>query len=359
MRVLTRSEATVVWLLLARSSPRTGPVPGIEMPHRRTLQSIRQRAYQREWLRDRFVPSPEVFGLDRVTLAITRPPIDRIGPVVRRWQARPENVVLWATDDQVFGVFLSKGVGDSGISGWLGEDGEGEVVHLLDAELRPDRVPVYFDFEMAWVRAAGLAGVSEACPRSFPAPPASSDQRIDHRPLASQRTEIRGLVDRYGGGAGLPPSVGSWLGRRFEERCYRLGWAAFRTFLNPMAIASSVTGFPGWCAFVRGRLRSQAQASRLFSALVGSAGVSPFLYATDGAEVWFAALSMGPGTRRGTEHAPVLATLQAHLEQISVDQWPLLASRVINDHRYGPCLDAAQGGHGAPPTRRRDGGAPR
>jgi len=175
VRVLTRSEAVVLWHLLARDRPRVDPLPGVERPHRRTMQDVRQRAYARGWIRDRFVPAPTAFGLDRLTFALARPLADRLRGQAERWRARPENVLLWSSSEGLFGVFLSGPGTDPELARTLAADGEGAVLYPVAVPAREEAVPVYFDFELAWVRANGLPGASAGYPRPIPEAPVGED----------------------------------------------------------------------------------------------------------------------------------------------------------------------------------------
>jgi hypothetical protein len=343
VRILTRTEAVVVQLLLARSRGPVARVPGIEMPHRRTLQSVRQRAYQRGWVRDRYVPAPAAFGLDRATFALARPHADSARALVEAWRARPENVLLWASDAGVFGAFFSRSGGETDLASELGGGAEASTVHLLESATTQQAIPVYFDFEMAWVRATGLTGVSRECPRPLAAPRLGADGPPSALPSPTQRTAIRAWVADLERTHGPRPSVFPLLRPRIEEQSLRLGWVEFRPILDPGAVAAAVTGFPAWCAFVHGRLQPRAEPSELFRALVGEAGVSPFLFATDGGGVLFAALSRGPGVRRPPERLAILPLVGTYLREISVEQWPLGATRPVTDHEYARCLDAGTG----------------
>lgn len=338
MRALTRSEALVVWLLMTRSARRIPRGPGVEMPHRRTLQDVRRRAYERGWLRDRYIPAPLAFGRDRVTFALARPPADEILSVAERWSGRADAVVLWVGSDGVFAVFLSTRSSRARFGASPSFDDRLSPVQVLEVESRQSTVPVYFDFEMAWVRATGLPGVSDRCPRALPEPPEGEDGRPAKLPSPSQRGAIQRLVDASAHEIGpIRPRPLDAL-RGIEQRSERLGWAAHRSLLDPRAVASSVRGFPMWLSFVNGRLLPGRTPADLFRALVAVARVSPFLYVSDGTTVLFAALSRGPGAAGSPGRGPVLPTVQTCLKEISVVQWPLQTTRVLVDHEYGPAL---------------------
>jgi hypothetical protein len=302
------------------------------------MQDVRQRAYARGWIRDRFVPAPTAFGLDRLTFALARPLADRLRGQAERWRARPENVLLWSSSEGLFGVFLSGPGTDPELARTLAADGEGAVLYPVAVPAREEAVPVYFDFELAWVRANGLPGASAGYPRPIPEAPVGEDGTGRSAPSPVQRAALRAsLAAREEHEAPVRP-VWPVLGGTLEERSLRSGWSAFRCLLDPVALATLMTGMPGWCAFVLGSLRPSARPVELFSALVGAAGVSPFLFATQERRVLFASLARGPGTPAEPGRAPVLPTLQAYLQDITVVNWPLGTTRVLADHRYSRAL---------------------
>jgi hypothetical protein len=271
-----------------------------------------------------------------MVFTLARPPVDQNQNVVREWKNHPENALLWSSGEGVFGVFLSSS--RSKLARVLVDQSFRVETLVLEVECGEDSIPVFFDYELAWVRANGLPGITSGYPRSIPHPSASSGERNPALPSSAQKAGLRTLLEE-GGQAPRLPSVGFHLLRRgLEEKSQRMGWVAFRSILNPMAVAASVTGFPGWCSFAHGALLPSAQPLDLFRALAGPASVSPFLFASDGEQVLLGVLSMGPGTRAPIERVSVTKTLERYLHAISVVQWPLGTTRIVTDHEYGRAI---------------------
>jgi hypothetical protein len=347
LRVLTSAESIAVWHLIARSRRSMGPVDGIPSLPRRTFQTVRRRVYERGWIVDRFVPSPSVFGTGRIVFGLSQPLSDRAAYLIERWRARPETVLLWASDESVFGVFLEPVGDDHSLVDGLDIDRSSRDHCLIRVSLNRASVPAYFDYEAAWVRATGLPGVI-GYPRSVQRDPSISGRINIRTPSLTQRQAVADLANSAAEHS-RPPTAGpvaSWLNRRSaEEKFMREGWGMFRSFLNPVEVARSVTGFPAWCAFVRGMLLPAARVRELFQALVAEAVVSPFIFATDEQQVLFATLSEGPGHRRKVDRVPVLAVVRRYLRDIAVVRLPLGSTRIIVDHAYGSNLGVRADGH--------------
>ncbi|MGC2289660.1 MAG: hypothetical protein WA688_07385 [Thermoplasmata archaeon] len=272
--------------------------------------------------------------------ALSQPLSDRAAGLVDRWRARQENVLLWASDESIFGVFLEAENDTGSLVTGLDIDPSSRDYYVLRVPCHRDAVPVYFDYEAGWVRATGLPGVI-GYPRSILRDSNFSNRGGASQPTPAQCQAVANLASTVPArpSQANPPSFGSRLTRRgAEEKYIRRGWALFRSFLNPIEVARSVTGFPNWCAFVRGTLLPKVHVQDFFQALVAEAVVSPFLFATDEQTVLFATLSEGPGNRRNLQRVPVLPVVRRYLRDIAVVRWPLGSTRVIVDHAYGPDL---------------------
>jgi hypothetical protein len=198
----------VIGLLIARSHQRLRSEPGMEIPGRSTLQTVRQRAYLRGWIRDRYLPAPDAFGLDRLTFALARPPMERAPKIVERWQTRADNVLLWATDEAVLGVFLQR-VTTGHRRPPILEEADVTSAQILEVDCSRDAIPVYFDFEMAWVRATGLPGVSSGYPRTLPGLTRDPLRQSIIAPPPSQLEDLIRLVS-----FDLPIFVSHWHPRK-------------------------------------------------------------------------------------------------------------------------------------------------
>jgi hypothetical protein len=343
VRSLTRSEAEVVGLLLARDERPLRRVPGVAYPHRRTIQEIRQRAYERGWLVDRLIPAPLAFGLDRMLFAFAHAPSDQINAQLDRWRRRPECTLLWRRATELFGVFWTRAPESAGLGRELLDPAGGSHSELLEAESRSISVPVYFDYEMAWARVAGLSGVSAACPRPVPEPVPTGDRGPVGTLPTFQQDRVRDLVRGFAT-SGAEGSLGDRFRRaRFEGHARQRGWTSFRTLLRPVALGDTVSGFPDWVAFVRGRLRPGAGASDLFRAVVLSARVSPFLFASSDEQVLLVTMAYPPGSRSAAPRTPVLPTVQEYLADVSVTNWSLRETQVLTDHDYVGAISLARG----------------
>jgi hypothetical protein len=255
-------------------------------------------------------------------------------------------VLLWASDESIFGVFLEPENDARSLVAGLAIDQSSRDHCLIRVAPDRDTIPAYFDYEAAWVRATGLPGVI-GYPRSIQQDWSVSGGNGAHRPTPSQRRTLVDLAATVPSSHGppTPTPFGARLTRRSaEEKYIRRGWGMFRSFLNPIEVARSVTGFPDWCAFVRGVLLPDARAREFFQALVAEAVVSPFLFATDGQQVLFATLSAGPGNRRKVERVPVLSVVRRYLRDIAVVRWPLGSTRVLVDHAYNSTLQPRAAG---------------
>lgn len=344
MRVLSPSEARVVRVLIARDRPPASWPAGEASIPRRTLQSIRRRAFDRGWVQDRFLPEPAFFGYDRWTIAVASPLVDRAQELVDAWAARPECLHLYASEEAVLGFFASRRSHSRELANVLNADDMSRVSYQLQVASEARSVPAFFDFEAAWVRFAGLSGLlgyphpfGGGLPHSDPAGargPSLSHRKTIERIVCSavDRTERSGPPSRE---RGFP-----WL--RTEDRYFRRGWMTFRSFLDPTALAASVQGFPGWAAVVHGSLIPPHRPQELFRAMVGECGVGPFLFVTDDQEVLLATLSAGPGAHRVRPAADVALTIQRYLKGIAVVRWPWAGTRVPVAHRYDRLFEPAR-----------------
>jgi hypothetical protein len=341
MRGVTRAEALLVQELLA------GVAEGslTRAIARRTRQTARQRLYVREWVRDRYVPDFAALGRPLLTFAIAAPFSEELFPTLQRWRAQPENVLLWAGTSAVFGVFASPPRPTP--PPWhtaLFDTPAFETCYVLLADARNASVPVFFDFEAAWVNAVGLPGAvsyPQPVPRGSHSSGAEEEDPLSpSERAAAMRLVMRPFVPQPPGGPSAP-SGGILVGMA-DRRCLREGRVAFRSFLDPSAVARSITGFPGQCVLLHGSLRAGAHPAGLFHALVSSTAARPFLFATDGQQLLMAALA-APGLRHDgaapSAATPAMEVVQRFLSHIVVHREPLDALQTVVDHRYDRLFD--------------------
>lgn len=340
VRVATSAEAAVVQGLLAGAEP-VGDEGGRPLP-RRTLQTVRQRVYQREWVHDRYLPDLESFGHPYLTFALAQPFLEAAPATSRAWRDLRQNVLLWSSPEFSFGVFASAG-GSSlkslrlALSPPVSRRGE----FLLSVDTRAPSLPVYFDFEPAWSRTVGGKALI-AYPQPYPGP--SPGKEAPLRP--SERSAVLRLLGRPFLPGGREPAGardGGLFARAWERRCLASGTVRRRTFLDPVQVAQWLTGFPTQVAFLHGALRPGRTSERFFHVLLAECHLRPFLYATDGSMVLLGHLARAPGSRPvGGERdgAALAATLPAWLSEIAVVRAPLEWLTTLVNHRYDrPFLD--------------------
>jgi hypothetical protein len=353
LREISRSEAIVVAELLAGPGMRRTVSPDGRVP-RRTRQAIRQRIVQRGQVQERYVPDPVALGRPIVAVALAQPYTEMHARATAIWAARSEAVNVWLFPDTLLGVFLLEGPSEvEALHQQLGDSQIHRSLFVLNCDLRAPTLPVFFDFEAAWVRITGIPGTL-AYPRSLPSavrtgasrPTSLSEaDRRTLRSLLSGRLEVAGPS---GSAARMVRLVGGGRDRRLAHR----GLVEFRSFLEPAACARWVSDFPETIALVRGELLDGGAAPALFRALVGECRVSPFLFATDGRAVLFGCLSKKTGDRGGTPSPrppPMITTIRRFLRRIVVVREPLAALTPLVDHRYDrPFADPTREEQGLP-----------
>jgi hypothetical protein len=334
-RVLTPAEKVLVGQLLAGGNgPITGQIP------RSTRQAATSRIYQRDWVRDRYVPNPELMGWPWVTFSVTQPYAEKVPEVTRTWRDLPCATVLWGSHRTLFGVYFSRDKAEhQSLRSSLSNPEQGKGGNIVSQDLARSAVPVYFDFEAAWARVCGNTG-SAAYPQSLPRAARPTGEDGPHRASATERATLGRMVIRpFVGSARIterPSPLRASL-RAAERRCLRTGWVEARSFLNPIALAREVVEFPKQVVFIQGSLLASAAPANLFRELVQTGGVSPFLFATDGNSVLLGALSTGRrlmGDPSAASAYLVLSTLKRHLESITLLEEDLGMMEVLVDHRY-------------------------
>lgn len=343
MRSIRPAEAAVVQAVLSQTETEAAH---LRLP-RRTRQTIRRRLDAWGWFHEGYVPELARLGSPTLRFAILEPFAEHRRSVIRRLSQDPTCLVLWAGAQCLLAVVAVQegGPGPRLLDG-LEESGSLRDTWSLVAPATPAGVPVYFDLEAAWVRAFGLA----AC-RAYPLPlpwtaPAESHLDVPEPGRAEQRV-LRELLGTSLDERSARPGGN---GRREEslsvaaQRALRAGWAQRRAFLDPVAVARSIRGFPSHLILIHGVLRDGVASGRPREELWSDCGVGPFLYATDEREVLLAALSTGPGSAASaprSARASVLATLEASLREIVVVREPLSALDIAVEHAYARWLAIA------------------
>ncbi len=344
VRNVSSAEALVVRSLLSaqqasvRERARRSGVPP------RTYTDVQGRVYSEGWLEDRYLPDLELVQRPFVTFILAEPYIERGASVAESWASDPSVVLLLRSPESIFAVVCGShpkgrfpGIQD------VTDVGAMRRSVSVTVDTRGPGVPVYFDFEAAWVRLAGLRG-TYGYPHGLRCRSASTkqgDQPADARLLsASQRSVLAGLLRRP-----LEPAVvDRAAGRsspfflpRSQLRLLGKGNASYRVFLNPQRIPPFEGHQVERLVYVAGSLRQGEDASSLLRALVQGSRVTPFLYAFSSSRVVFGALSPVPSSHVGARDS-VSATLEVYLNDIELLRQPLNALTTVVGHRYDRLL---------------------
>ncbi len=349
MRTLTESEARVIAVMLAARPDRERErLRQVEVP-RSTYHAIRRRAYEAQWLRDRYIPHPVPVGRPWVTFLLLRPFADRFEDFATAIAADPSTVGLWTGTQVSLAVLFHAGPTDG--AKWVKRvDRQRLGAHPLQIDVRADAptVPVYFDFEGLWCHLVGLPGTL-AYPHGLGGelPPMEGGRasgltphrswaigELLHRPFAGA---VEGRGDHLVGPFGLPFA---------QRRMLAKGWVDHRTLLDPARLPPYQGKSPDQVVLLTGSPRPGARPDQLFGVLTRECRVFPFLFVVGQARWLVGALgSASPPPAADEARRPVLATFREFLENIEIVQEP--AGRFVArvDHRYDrllPSKDRAQ-----------------
>lgn len=287
MRSPRPDEAIFVQDLLARTRP--APSSGLRTSlAQRTRFNVKSRLYERRILDDRYVPDPAGLGLPFVVTALAEGYAERAELTRQAWAEHPSVVHLVIAEGWQLGVFLLDGLPSvERLRASLNPTNSLRSLHLVACDSRRRSIPVYFDFEGAWVQAMHLPGLV-AYPQGLPSSTfTEGERRVSLSPR--DRAALDGLL-----GPPLEASKASWLRRATtaprETRLLEDGLVGFRTFLNPVECPKWVRDFHTEIVCLLGTFRERATPEGLFADLV-HAGVLPAMFASDGERVVFALLS--------------------------------------------------------------------
>ncbi|MCI4366925.1 MAG: hypothetical protein L3K08_04155, partial [Thermoplasmata archaeon] len=154
---LTDAEAKVVWSALALpGAAERARLDGSGLASS-TYHAARRRAYAEGWLRDRYVPDPVAFGYPIATFLLGRPYAEQIHAVGRRWGETEGAALVWTGTPMALGVFFHPTLNASRRAmERLQAVLPLRDVSTLTVDLSEQRIPVYFDYEGAWARIAGI-----------------------------------------------------------------------------------------------------------------------------------------------------------------------------------------------------------
>lgn len=273
-----------------------------------------------------------------MTVALTQPFAEQLRSSITRWKSISGLVHFWTSSDLLFGVFFSADKPSAiSIREQVEQTSRGATVVTMDASTQP--VPVYFDFEHGWVRVANLTGTS-----SYPVSLPRTLRGLNPSTLPSPGQGLQGLrtlvESPFISPAGLAPGgrAPPALSESVARRIMRAGWAEPRCFLDPLAVARTVSGFPGQVAFVWGNLVGGRGPDEPFRALVQECDIGPFLYVHEKKRVFFATLagwhpSETPLASQRLRRPP-LTVLGEHLCDIASIRVPIEELECIVNHRY-------------------------
>lgn len=340
MRALTRGEAVVIRSLLAGepgSEQRRAAYTGLSPT---AYQTLRRRVLASGVVDFRYLPDPVRFGVPKITFSLAHPFADRQREVVQRWSSHPGNVLLWASPQTVFGVFMGRpDAASPAVPGVPHSAEDAPRGHDLTVDVRRPTAPVYFDFEGLWSKVTGFRRPA-AYPRGIGWRGASAHP-IDRSPLPERSHALaEELVERP-----FVPDDGTSASFHFRS-LLRAGSARRlisqrlilpRCFLN----VTKLPAFGNWQArhlvFLHGALRPETTAAALFRTVHTRTELAPFLFATSERRVLIGAVSP-MAVRRGAERAmagdSLLTIAQKMLHSVDLFREPIENIMVATNHRY-------------------------
>lgn len=312
---------------------------------RSTYHSVRRRAYEEGWLRDRYIPHPVPLGRPWVTFLVARPFADRVEEFGQRVAADTGNVVLWSGSQTTIAVTFHRQPAEA--KRLLAQF----ETHRLAAApwsvtVRADAptVPVYFDFEGLWCHLAGLEGTL-AYPHGLGGALTGRDgeEEVNLSLSEHQRWAVRELLRRpfvatdQGRGGHL---VGPF-GLPFSQRkMLARGWVTHRTLLDPARVPEHRGKAADQVVFLSGSPRNGARPESLFATLTRECRVYPFLFVV-GHDRWLLSALGGANPLPPdpqNPRRPVLPTLREYLEGIEILQESAAGFAALVDHRYDRLL---------------------
>jgi hypothetical protein len=340
-RGLTSAEARVIASLLAADAiPERDRIRASGLSPR-TYETARRRIFAAGWVYERFVPDPIAWGRPTLHFELTRPEPGTEAEAAERLGASGSAFHVWRGPGLVFSAsFCPETPGDEPpVRSRL--SAARDASWQMDVDLRLPSVPIFFDLEGAWSRVLGVA------PRVYPRPlPTWSGSRPPDqgRPPAALLREVELLIRRPfapGGGASSGRHLGSWIGFGGGRRALATGLVQRRCFLD----LTRISEFDGWrlqsLGFLFGNLRTGEHPETLFRELLSDAGMTPFLFATDGKSVLIGALSPAPRSARTPPRTRISEIFARRLETWTLASAPATSMTTRVDHRYDRLLPAS------------------
>lgn len=340
MRALTRGEAVVIRSLLAGepgSEQRRAEYTGLSP---QAYQSLRRRVLASGVVDFRYLPDPVRFGVPKITFSLAHPFADRQREVVQRWSSHPGNVLLWASPQTVFGVFMSRtDAAAPAVPGVPHSAEDAPRAHDLTIDVRRPTAPVYFDFEGLWSKVTGFRRPA-AYPRGI-GWRGASDRPVDRSPIPERAHALaEELVQRPfvpDDGTSASFHFRSLLRASSARRLVSERLVLPRCFLNP----TKLPAFGNWqgrhLVFLHGALRPETTAASFFRTIHTRTDVVPFLFVTSDRRVLVAAVSPVPARRptgRSFVGDSLLTIAPRMLQTVDLFREPLENITVGTNHRY-------------------------
>lgn len=335
-RSLSDNEARTVSSLLGASLESEGSrIRAAQVPRTSYLEAKR-RLFDAGILEDRYIPHPDVLGVQRVTLLVSRPHSDKIDDVVRALSTIRGAVTVWSGTQLAFAVVFHPTLAESrSFATAIRAEDYGSPLSSIQADPREPRFPVFFDFEGAWNHLCKRRGTVR-----YPRPLLGSSRLAVRSRAANRVRDIAAALGRRpfeSRDRGTPPHLlGPAALPREERRLIRDGTVDWRVVLQLDRHLSYNGRDVTSVIFIVGRLRPDRSLPGLFQALTGDCGVSPVLLAGEGSSVLIVGLGTGQSgaARTGVRPSPrraVRPTLREHLETFDSVREPVGALRM---HRF-------------------------
>jgi hypothetical protein len=281
-----------------------------------------ERLYALGVVKERSIPDPAALGHPQVLFASAELFADRIEEATESWRAETSALHLLAAPERLFGVFVSRDSAHSAaLRDRLNNARSVRSTICLECDSRNASVPVFFDFEEAWVRTTGLPGVVR-----YPRPLPSSTASEQSNPIALDRQDRRileGMLSRPfvpGPKAGLFTRLRRFPEEARERRLQKDGVIEFRTLLDPVACAGWSESFPQSMVSISGTL-------------LGGRTPKDFFYEL----ILFQYLSLGVRTNAEDSPSvvpPIVPIVRRSLEGVVVMREDLSGVKTVIDHRY-------------------------
>ncbi len=335
-RPLSENEARTVSSLLGASlESEESRIRDVQVP-RTSYREAKRRLFEAGVLEDRYIPHPDILGVQRVTLLVSRPHSDRLTEVIRALCLTPGAISVWSGTQLAFAVVFHRTADESRSFGiGLGAEAFGMPLTAIQLNPREPEFPVFFDFEGAWNHFCNRQGTLRYPRPLLGTSPLRVKTRtadrirdisasLERRPVSFQERRMR---PHLLGPAALP---------REERRLIRDGAIDWRVVLRLDRQISYNGREVSSIIFIMGQLRADRTLPGLFHALAGECGVSPFLLAGEAKNVLIVGLGTGRGgssraQARAFPQRAVRPTLREYFETFDSLREPVSALRI---HRF-------------------------